>query len=202
MFQRDKSYFCLILFLIGLSFFPLAMPTSSSVDLSLDPLFSKVPMQIGVWKGRNVVLDERTYEILETRNVLSRTFKNPEGKTVDLLLVGSHRDRRVAHPPEVCYVGANFDIVNIREGSVRIGDKKIPIKEFVAHDKKHPSYRENVLYVYKAGDFLTTSYYAQQLHFVWDQLGKREGRILLIRLSGSNSSQLQGFLAQVFPYLS
>jgi hypothetical protein len=62
--------------------------------------------------GKDVPVDEKTYEILETRNVLSRIYENPKGEQIHLLLVGSRKDRRVAHPPEVCYLSYNFIIVD------------------------------------------------------------------------------------------
>ena len=167
MLTQHKSYFCFVAVLAALSFFPLAMPTYFIVDTFRDPLFSKIPLQFGEWQGKDIKLEERVYEILETRNVLSRIYENPKGEKVDLMLVGSQRDRRVAHPPEVCYVGSNFDIIDTKERDVELQGKKIRVKEFVARDRKNPTYKENVLYVYRAGDVFTTNYYAQQLHFVF-----------------------------------
>jgi len=203
--------------------FPLALPTSFKMDETQDPLFQKIPMNIGAWKGSDTELDERTYEILETRNVLSRLYETAEGGKVHLLLVGSHRDRRVAHPPEVCYVSSHFSIVDGGERDVnletsrsrgvspRIGFAgqdapptrvgRLMVKEFIAKDQRRKGASEHVLYVYKVGDRFTTNYYAQQLFFAWDRLTQKKSQVLLIRLAGPDQSVFDGFLNQILPLL-
>ncbi|MBI4387901.1 MAG: EpsI family protein [Candidatus Omnitrophica bacterium] len=198
----DLPYLSLILVLVVLALFPLAMPSSWSIDTFRDPLFQKFPMILNDWKGDDVVLDERTYEILETRNVLSRWYVNPEGERIDLLIVGSPSDRRVAHPPEVCYISSNYDVTRTEEASVSFQNKQIPIKEFIAEDKKNPDHREEVLYVYKVGDVFTTNYYAQQFLFIFNRLTARGGQVYLIRLSSPKRVLLPEFLNLILPYLA
>ncbi len=182
--------------------FPLALPTSFKMDETQDPLFQKIPTDIGAWKGSDVELDERTYEILETRNVLSRLYETAEGKKVHLLLVGSHRDRRVAHPPEVCYISSNYSIVDGGERNIQLSQRPpLSVKEFLAKSEKRDRLSEHVLYVYKVGDRFTTNYYAQQLFFAWDRLTQKKSQVLLIRLAGSDQSVFDGFLDQILPSL-
>ena len=195
--RLDKPYW-ITTSLFGLMLlFPMALPQSFKVDEIKNPLFTAFPLELGPWKGKETPLDERTYEILETRNVLSRIYENPEGKKVHLLLVGSHKDRRVAHPPEVCYLSSNYMIVSAGAAQLKIKEQQIPVKEFVAKSERNPSDEESVLYLYKVGDRYTTNYYAQQLQFAWDRLGRRDSQVLLIRLAGVDKNVFEDLLTRV-----
>ena len=200
--KLDKPYGVTLILLAGLSFFPLAIPTSFKMDESKSDVFLKFPSEIAGWKGTEVPVDERTYEILETRNVLSRVYENPKGEKVHLLLVGSHKDRRVAHPPEVCYLSSNYNIADETEGIFTSGTQQIQVKQFLAKSERNPEDREKVAYVYKIGDRYTTNYYAQQLQFAMDQLTRKKSQVLLIRLAGSNQSAMQELFSRIIPLLS
>ncbi len=202
MLKLGKPYLVVLAVLGGLSFFPLAMPSFFSIDRMVDPRFKTIPLQIGDWTGKDEVLDERTYEILETRNVLSRIYVNKDKDRVELLLVGSNKDRRVAHPPEVCYTSSHYEVVDSKNTSIEISGREIPVIEFIAKDQRNLEHREYVLYVYKVGNQFTTNYYAQQLKFAWDRLTRQEPQVLLIRLSATTNRIFQEFLTQILPHLS
>ena len=199
--MKTRSY-CLFLSLLAiLVLFPLAVPFSSTID-SNQQIIQTVPKELGNWKGRDIPLDERTYEILETRNVLSRQYVNPKGEKVELLIVSSNKDRRVAHPPEVCYITSNFAIVDERIEKFAFGNTWINLKRFTAQDKNNSLNREKVMYVYKVGNRYTANYFTQQLLFAWDRATRRESQILLIRLSGSEDNAFKTFLPEIFNQLS
>jgi len=80
--------------------FPLAMPSAITIQAEKSAFFKEFPLHIASWSGVDIPPDERTLEILETRNVLSREYWQSDGEKIHLLLVSSQRDRRVAHPPE------------------------------------------------------------------------------------------------------
>jgi EpsI family protein len=204
MFKLDKPYLGVLAFCALLNLFPLAMPTTFHVDETLDPAFQTFPKELGVWKGEDVPLDEKTYEILETRNVLSRMYENPEGRKMHLLLVGSRKDRRVAHPPEVCYLSSNYIILDEKEKSYSIQNQDIAVKSFLARNERRPDQQELVVYLYKVGDRFTTSYYSQQFQFAVDRLSQRESEVLLIRLAllGASSEQLETTEASFQDFLS
>ena len=150
--------------------------------------------------------------------MLSRNYEASDGRKVHLLLVGSYKDRRVAHPPEVCYISSNYSIVESGKRSLsfpgltgesktldsrlRGNDvEKITVNEFVAKNERRKDAFENVLYVYKVGSRYTTNYYAQQLLFAWDKIARKNSRVLLIRLSGPDKSIFEAFLSQILPLL-
>ena len=199
--SQNKSFLVLFAMISGLAFFPLAMPASFHIDEAKLEIFETFPYQLGDWMGKDYEIEERTYEILETRNVLSRVYQNPAGERVHLLLVGSRKDRRVAHPPEVCYLGSNYSITDETGETLNLKGQSIPVREFVAKHERTPNQKENVLYLYKVGDEFTENYYSQQIRFAVDRIKKRESEVLLIRLSGSNKELFSGFLAEVISKL-
>lgn len=201
MLSRNAAYGVFITALLCLAFFPLALPSSFSLKEHPEGEFGQIPLVLGEWQGSGTELDERTYQILETRNVLSRLYKNQIGETIHLLLVGSHRDRRVAHPPEVCYTSSHYTITNTEDRQIEVGGLEIPVREFVAKNTKTQDQDEQILYVYKVGDRFTSNYYAQQLRFAWDRLSRNESQVLLIRLAGPDRKAFQAFLVQLFPHL-
>ena len=201
MFRLDKGFFTVLVLFGVLALFPVAMPTTFSIDQTVDPRFATIPYQIGDWNGKDLALDDQTYEILETKNILSRIYQGPDNEQVHLLLVGSNKDRRVAHPPEICYTSSHFDIVSSEIGEFNVLGQKLPVKQFVAEDQNNPNHKEHVLYLYQVGKRFTANYYAQQLQFAVGTLTKQESEILLIRLSGSSEKSFEQFLAQILPHI-
>ena len=97
MLKNAKAFILVLAYLATLSAFRLAPPTELNISAGMSPFFRNFPAQIGEWQGTDTPPDERTLEILETRNVLSRNYELAE-KKIHMLLVSSEKDRRVAHP--------------------------------------------------------------------------------------------------------
>lgn len=202
MFTLPKSYWILTGSAVLLTFFALEAPTSFRIDEVRANSLAGLPKNLGDWSGEDTRLEEKVYEILETRNVLSRTYQNPQGEEVHLLIVGSHHDRRVAHPPEVCYLGSHFEIVRESSRELHLGERTLPVKTFVAKNKREPNASHHVLYLYKVGDRWTTNYYEQQLKFAFDRLRQKRSQVLLIRLVGVNPNLFPDLLSQVVSQLN
>lgn len=201
--SASQKSFWIASFILGLLIlFPLALPNSFKVDEKPSPWLAKVPLTLENWQGEDVLLDEHTYEILETRNVVSRLYKNDAGEQIHLLIVGSHKDRRVAHPPEVCYLGSNFSILNKTEDILTFEGNEIPLKEFTAQNKKLAAQREEVAYFYKIGSRFTADYFTQQLQFAWDRLTRSDSQVLLVRLAGKQESSFKDFFKVLLPHLN
>lgn len=147
---------------------------------------STIPPAFGPWVGADVTLDERSYEILETRNVLYREYRNEADAAppVALCIVFTRENRKAPHPPEVCYTGAGAHVdrrpterVEFTLGILN-GPQPANVLQ-VTHGKN----REVVLYWYLAGQELTTSYYGQQLKVMWAQMMGKPASCALIRYS-------------------
>ena len=198
----NRVNYIIFLASIGLlALVPMEKPFSYEVDAT-QTLAKTFPYQLGDWKGKDIRLDERTYEILETRNVLSRMYENPKGENIHLMIVASAKDRRVAHPPEVCFISSDFSLLNQETHTFNIGSEAINLKSFVAKDKKNQLPDEKVFYVYKVGKLFTTNYYVQQLIFAWNRLMGKESEIQLIRLPAKPDSPFQNLFVEVLQSLS
>jgi EpsI family protein len=197
-----KAFLAVAVYLGVLAAFRLAPPSDLKITGTMSPFFQTFPSTFGGWTGEDTPPDERTLEILETRNVLSRNYATPEGDKVHLLLVSSEKDRRVAHPPEVCYLGANYNIVDNRDRRLDIaGLGPVGIREFRAVNERNPNDKQHVIYLYKIGDRFTTNYYTQQLQFAFDRISRKETEVMLIRLAGVQQESLEKFLADLLPFL-
>ncbi len=151
-----------------------------------------IPHDFGSWHGEDVKLDERTYEILETRNVLYREYRAAQDSPpIVLCVVFSPVNRKAPHPPEVCYTGSGAQVDRRPDEKVQLSSSPEPIRGsslLVRYGKAE----EVVLYWYLAGTQLTTSYYEQQRKVIWAQLTGRPAQSAIIRYSATllqNESQ-------------
>ena len=153
------------------------------IDEGKETRVAAIAHDFGPWHGEDVQLDERTYEILETRNVLYREYRTqPDSPRVDLCIVFSQANRKAPHPPEVCYTGAGAHVDRRPPETLEWPRTGQPIQGnslLVMHRQS----REVVLYWYLAGSRLMTSYYGQQLAIMWAQLTGRPSQSALIRFS-------------------
>lgn len=144
-----------------------------------------IPHALGGWLGEDVALEERTYEILETRQVLYRQYRlNPQAPPIDLCVVLSEANRKASHPPEVCYIGSGAHVDRHPAARVQFASLKgptaLPANVLLV---RRGQYREVTLYWYLAGSRLMTNYYSQQLAILWSQLLGRPSQGALIRVS-------------------
>lgn len=141
---------------------------------------SAFPMSIGKWAGKDLSVDERSYEILETRNLILREYTRGNEK-VFLYIIYSQDNRKVSHPPEVCFEGSGITVVN---------KEKVPLKLFSGEEisVNELSVEKGgavnlVLYWYKAGNFYTNDYLKQQMHIALGRLMFKTTSNAMIRLS-------------------
>jgi EpsI family protein len=129
------------------------------------------PYEVLGYKAEDVEITEMEYEILETRNLLLRNYKNEAGEIIQLFIVYSETNRSVFHPPEVCMIGGGIQITDKKQGEVTIRNNEYTINELFL-DRSDS--KDIALYVYKAGDFYTDNYLLHQILFSFNQLlGKR-----------------------------
>ena len=139
---------------------------------------SRIPYELGPWRGKDIPLDERTYEILETREVLCREYRvaDPAVPAVDLVVVFAQANRKASHPPEVCYIGSG---AHVNRKSIEPLQVSPANRLLVSHGRTQTV----VLYWYLVGPRLTTSYYGQQAGILWAQLTGRPAQGAMIRCS-------------------
>lgn len=135
------------------------------------------PKEIGEWKGEDIPLLERDYEILETKNLIMRDYKNPTGDSVNLYIIYSEDNRRALHPPEICYSGGGATIL---EKSVIPVTNSLKANQFIIENKDS---RQLVAYWFKSTNLSTYSYLKQQIKIVADRLLRKKTYGAMIRVS-------------------
>ncbi len=164
---------------------------------------SRLPFRIGTWEGRDQAVDDRTYALLGTRDVLLREYAAPGRPPVGLCVVFSTEDRKVSHPPEVCYQGDGYDI--LEKGKRDLGPGGAALRANHLRVERRGRGLE-VLYWYKVGRAYTDNFYRQQWRALWRR--DKGGGYALIRLSvptdgadGAPLRTLEDFSRELLPLL-
>ena len=164
------------------------------------------PKEIGEWKSWDLPIPEDVYAILETRNVFTRQYKNSAGKEAYLMLVYSQNNRKVSHPPEICYAGSGVSILANQSTYVRLrSGKSIKVNRLFV---EQGNTQQLMYYWFKVGDSLTSNYWKQQLLIVWKTLLGKSASSALIRVSvpidaaGPVKAEATSgeFMQTIFPY--
>lgn len=173
-------------------------------DLSESVKVTDFPKTIGEWEGADIALSERDYEILETRNLFVRDYKNKNGDSVYLYIIRAGDNRRALHPPEVCYTGGG---ATISEKSIMPITDTLTVNKFIIENKDS---KQEVIYWFKSTHLNTYNFLRQQLKIVTDRMLGRKTSGALIRISteikGNNQQAalelLKAFCSQIEPLLN
>lgn len=178
---RDKNYifiigFLLIVSMISLTFYFRNYPGRDTVNIF------DFPMTIDAWTSENLPITDDEYAILETRNAFVRKYTHPEKGEVYLFIVYSQSNRKVSHPPEICYTGSgvsvlakNFDTVSILGRNASLAVNKLRLQK--------GKLNEMAFYWFKVSDTFTSSYWRQQWLIALKTLFGRPPSSALIRVS-------------------
>ena len=202
--MKDKNFYIIvgILVIVGLISLFSYMPTRLETNFKIK--MSDFPKAIGEWTSEDVPLDERTYELLETKNLIMRDYKNSKGKTVNLYIVYSQDNRKVAHPPEICLQGGGATVVD--KTSIQLTGSIKAVKLIL---EKAVS-RELVVYWYKLGNANTNIFLKQQFKMAIEHLLGKKTPIAMVRVltviednrQEEALSRLKSFCSLVEPLLN
>ncbi len=195
----------IIVFLL-LSFTAIITYGSYSIKNHSGELYThNIPLIIGRWFGRELGMDERTYEVLETRDAIMREYTNYNDSIV-LAIVFSQDNRKVAHPPEVCFAGSGWERADKGVETLIIDGREIKMNKLILQKN---SWKQIVFYLYKSGDRLTENYYAQQINIILNGMLRKNTSSALIRVStnvsGDDISEkmalTKSFIAEIIPII-
>jgi EpsI family protein len=157
---------------------------SNDVPAQQKTVYAKqLPIFINGWSGEDIKVDDRTLEILETNDVLMRDYKKEGNPFIQLCIIYASNNRKVSHPPEVCYKGSGWSL-----------EEKILVVFSIKSDE-FPELRANklilekgdqkqlVLYWYKCNSDYATNYYKQQINVVKSEIITGKSTSGLIRIS-------------------
>ncbi len=139
-----------------------------------------IPKTLGDWQGHDDPLSERQYRLLETRDVLLRTYRNQRtSEEVLACVVVAEGDRKVAHPPEVCYQGQGWTVLEMRRAGLDLGGPR-PVQWMRV---RLGTTEEVVLFWYRAGQQETNSVLRQHWNGLLAEWRREPIRSGLIRFS-------------------
>lgn len=176
--RLGKTVVCALVLSAVLSNY-LAWPRSTAPATDI---LAAVPRTLGQWRGFDRTLEPRVYDVLGTRDVLSRRYANDLGERVQLLIVLAQQIRRRTHPPEQCLVGEGYTIVSANNRPTSLpgagGVQQFDVHELILEG--WGGYRV-VWYFYKSGAHLNTSYWRHQAGVALRKLAKPNAADILVR---------------------
>lgn len=204
--EFKKRYF-IIIFLLSLTVSMVLIYQNMNKHIFPSVDVSKIPMQIGNWVARDIPLEKKIFDILQTPSVLVREYADSQGKRVFLTIVYYRRNRVEFHSPERCSVGHGSYIDET--GIENICDDTMSVKanKFIV---KGVSGKEVNLYYFKSGNFITTSYLKLKLHMILNKLKGLPNSGALVKFSTPVSQNIsvdetikimKNFIKEVTPLL-
>lgn len=141
------------------------------------------PKSIGTWSSIDLTIPKDDLAILETDNAFARKYTNSlDKRDVYLYIVYSQSNRKVSHPPEICYTGSGLTVTHTARDSIQVGVKNLTIPanrlKLIKGDFEHMSF-----YWFKVGDQFTANYLKQQALIALNTLIGRKSSTALIRIS-------------------
>lgn len=201
--KKNKTFSAVVLILVISGIIGFSFYFSAPVD-SKDAPIKNFPLKIGDWKAEDIPLDERVYDLLETKNLILRDYQDPQGRKINFYVIYSRDNRKVSHPPEICLQGDGGTVVE--KSPLKISPA-INANKLVMEKK---TTRELAVYWYKAGSHYTANYVDQQIRMSWDRLLGKKTSLALIRViavvENNNDqeamSRIREFCALIEPLLA
>ena len=168
------------------------------------------PREIGGWTARELKITEEEYAILETRNVFTRRYTRSDGASVDLMIVYSQNNRKVSHPPEICYTGNGATILSNERVSLPADNVSGEIFANRLVLDFGQSTQLSYYWFKVGGDAYTTNYWKQQLLIALKTLTGQAASSALIRISAPvqnedqkmTEEEVKSFNKDMFPLLA
>ena len=139
-----------------------------------------VPAALGEWVGTPLAVESRVVQILETDDVDLMEYKLGEEPPVWLARVSGFDNRAAFHPPEICYVGSHFEVLERGPITVAVNGRPRRLMRLVIGQDTQ---RFEAWYWFTAGGRVTPSYYQQQVWLMLDVLHRRPMSGTLVRIS-------------------
>jgi len=151
---------------------------SASAAPATRPDFSRVPMRLAAWQGRDTgPLDRTSQEMLHPDAYMGRLYVRGDGYPVDLAVVFGH-EKDTFHSPGFCLLGGGWNIIQKSQRSVDRGNgRRLLANEFRLQRRDE---RRVVLYWYASYRETTPSWVALQYRLLRNRvLGRPRGGALI-----------------------
>lgn len=175
-----------------------------------DVEFLTLPKELAGYTSKDLELSERTYEILETKNVIMREYVKGDEPPILFYLIFAQETYKTSDPPENCLMGEGRSVTYKTKEvlTVPVGDRKIDLKinKLLVEEKGN---KEIYVYWFLAGNEFIDSYVKQRLKLFLGYLNRKPLSGGQIRISTSvvnNNEQeafnrIQTFIDEIMPHL-
>lgn len=202
-FSRKKYLVVLVILFIAVLFMIKIERTKGRVSSGID--LSKFPLVIGEWKGEDLEISERVYEILETKDVMIRRYKDSQGAFLTLTVVYSGQKRHTFHPPEICYLGGGVEL--IKKSQDKIALKNTAYLKINKLLMSSPRGQTKAWYWFLAGVKFVPNFYLQQAYLIIDIFkgGNLQGALIKVSVIGDSpvlENKAKSFIKEIVPYLN
>jgi EpsI family protein len=180
------------------------------IDSSSDVRIANIPQQIGEYKGKDISLKDEIYAMLETKNIVMRTYEKISEPPILFYLIFAKATHKTSDPPENCLQGDGYSVLSKAKVSIPITMDK---EQFNLKANKlivgKPGQKMLYLYWFIAGDQFQDSYFKQRIKLISAFLKRTPlsgGQVRISTLIENNDenqalSRLEGFIQQVIPHL-
>lgn len=171
---------------------------AGNIPSQQNSLYAKqLPISIEDWVGMDIEVDDQTLRILETDDVLMRDYTREGSPHLLLCIVYASNNRKVAHPPEVCYKGGGWSLE--KKERVMISENPDGFKVIKLILEKGNE-KQLVLYWYKCNKEYTSGYYKQQINIVKSGIitGKSTSGLIRVSTPIINDEEAAMTRAQIF----
>ena len=138
------------------------------------------PAAVGCWMGTRLPVDHRVFEILETTDVSAMEYRQPNDQPVWLSQVSGFGKRAAFHPPELCFVGSHYEVLERGQATVMMHGRPQRVMRLVVG---RGADRMEAWYWFTANGRVTPNYYQQQWWLLQAQLRWRPAAGTLVRIS-------------------
>jgi EpsI family protein len=161
---------------------------------------SRLPIEIEKWKGRDVVVDNKTKDALETDSILFREYKS-DNNLVWLLIV-YYQNSQVSMNLVECY-SAGFGSRIIKRDVQKIG---FPVNRTILEENNEDKV---LIYYFETSQIQTTSYVKMNWQMISTKLRAKSNSGALVRFSiksklkpKESSAILEDFVRRASPLIS
>ena len=140
-----------------------------------------VPAQLGLWKGQPLQVEKRTAEILETDDVTLMEYHLGSEPPLWFAQVAGFGTRAAFHPPEICYVGSLYEVLERGPITVMVNGKEPLTLMRLVIGQDHQ--RFEAWCWFEADGRVTPNFYQQQLWLLADMVRRRPANGTLVRIS-------------------
>ena len=158
---------------------------------------SNLPLNIKHWKGVDIQSPDYVFEILETKDVLTRRYIDGHGNGIVLTVICSDHNNGAFHPPEVCYAGGSeLQFLEKVDENVLIGDhdyistKKLYLKTSYGFTK--------VWYWFMVDGKFFGNFYSQQVALFMNLLRGKSTQAAMIKVTVNSKNEPDEDLAKQF----